>query len=285
MVEEGRSQEIFGTLIEAAPNAMLVLGEQAEIAIVNGRTEILFGYARHELLGQHVEMLLPDLERHIQEADQAHGDLELSGIRNGGRSFPAEISFSSISAGGRELIACVVRDATQRRRVESKLRFLADHDALTGLGNRRQFERHVAEQIARARRYGESAALLLIDVDEFKRINDTYGHRVGDDALRLIGHLFQQSIRSTDSVARIGGDEFAVLLPHTDRRAAEEVADKLHHSVTECTLSAGGRGDVPLSLSIGISEIDRHTAGAETAFRAADRAMYEQKQGSPTPRG
>jgi diguanylate cyclase (GGDEF)-like protein/PAS domain S-box-containing protein len=269
---------VVGVLVEAAPNAMLVVDEQAEVILVNGRTEILFGYGRQELLGEHVGKVLPDLERHVQDAGEAREDLELDGRRKDGGRFPAEISFSTLPAGGRTLIAFVVRDVTKRRRVESKLRFLADHDALTGLGNRRQFERHVAQQIARARRYGERAALLLMDVDGFKRINDTYGHRLGDDALRLIGHMLRQSVRVMDSAARIGGDEFAVLLPHADRGAAEEVAGKLRHSVKECTLSSGGHGDVPLSLSIGISTVDRHTSGPDAALQAADRAMYEEKR-------
>jgi diguanylate cyclase (GGDEF)-like protein/PAS domain S-box-containing protein len=276
--EEGTPQEVVGALVEAAPNAMLVVDERAEIILVNGRTEILFAYGRQELLGEPVEKVLPDLERHIEGAGQEREDLELTGRRKDGTRFPAEISFSTVPAGGRTLIAFVIRDVTKRRRVEGRLRFLADHDPLTGLGNRRQFERRVAEQIARARRYGERAGLLLLDVDGFKRINDTYGHRLGDDALRLIAHLLQRSVRIMDTAARIGGDEFALLLPHADRTAADGVARKLRRAMKECTLSAGGHGDVPLSLSIGISTIDEHTSSPAAALHAADRAMYEEKR-------
>jgi diguanylate cyclase (GGDEF)-like protein len=256
------AQEIFGALIEAAPDAMLVVDEDGEIVFVSNRAESLFGYSRQELLGESFELLVIDSE---------------FGRRKDGSTFPVETSFSSVSTSGRTFVASVIRDATERRTVERRLRFLAEHDALTGLGNRREFEERVTEQLARAKRYGEQAALLMIDVDDFKRINDTYGHHAGDEGLRAIGGVLSESVRVMDSVARIGGDEFAVLLPYADRGTAEEVADKLRHAVARRTLSLGDHEEVPLSISIGIAMIDKTTSDEEAAFRAADLAMFEQK--------
>lgn len=275
----GEVPEIFAALVEAAPNAMLVVNEPGEIILVNGRAEILFGYSRRELLGEPVAKLLPGLERETRKGDSLRDDLDLPGLRRDGGSFPAEISFSAITAAGRKLIATVIRDATERRSTERRLRFLAEHDVLTGLANRRWFETRLTEQIARAKRYGERAALLMIDVDRFKRINDTFGHRTGDDALRLIGHMLEQNVRVMDSVARFGGDEFAVLLPHADHRTTESVARKLHDAVaTQCTLSVAGHGDLPLSVSIGAAPIDKTTEDEHAALRVADGAMYEEKR-------
>ncbi|HWB67465.1 MAG TPA: diguanylate cyclase [Mycobacteriales bacterium] len=152
---------------------------------------------------------------------------------------------------------------------------IADCDSLTGLWNRRRFDRELGNQIARCRRLGESAALLILDVDGFKHINDTFGHSRGDEALRAIAHALTARLRETDGAARIGGDEFAVLLvgtaPDDARRLAGELSDEL------TAISRTEAQGLPVSMSVGVALLDAATADAAAAFDAADRDMYTDK--------
>ena len=168
-------------------------------------------------------------------------------------------------------------DVTEQRELELHLIELAQRDSLTGLWNRRRFEDDLAKQIARCRRYGEVAALLVLDLDGFKEVNDTLGHLAGDEVLRALADGLSQRLRASDSAARIGGDEFALLLPNVSdgeaRAVAADVAERLSdfvHQHLDC--------DVHLSLSIGVTLLNDSVAGVSEAFTAADRAMYEDKR-------
>src|SRR5262249_36019941 len=113
---------------------------------------------------------------------------------------------------GRQLILGQVQDITERRRFEDRLRHLADHDPLTGLLNRRSFEREVERPLAHCRRYGANGALIVLDLDHFKYVNDSYGHSAGDELIVAVADALRMRLRETDVVARLGGDEFAALL-------------------------------------------------------------------------
>jgi len=162
------------------------------------------------------------------------------------------------------------------RFVGADLRRLADHDCLNGLRNRRTFEEATAVQVDRCRRYRETA-LLLIDVDCLKRINDTYGHNTGDDALKVVAATLKQRLRDTDFAFRIGGDEFAVLLPHTSQAEATAVALEVQRGIAEARIGAGV-GIVNSSVSIGVATLDQHTVDVTSALAQADRAMYAAKR-------
>src|ERR1039458_8832119 len=161
--------------------------------------------------------------------------------------------------------------------MEQRLRQLADHDSLTGLRNRRTFEEAVILQVGRCQRYGEKATLLLIDLDGFKQINDTHGHQTGDDVLKAVADAIRARVRTTDFAARIGGDEFAVLLPHTSNGKAACVAREIQRVIDETTINVGATAVHPRA-SIGIATVDEGTPGAEAAIVEADRAMYAVKR-------
>lgn len=152
---------------------------------------------------------------------------------------------------------------------------LAHHDPLVPLPNRRGFERQLAGLIDRAERYGDGGALLFIDVDNLKVVNDSFGHEAGDAALIHVAELLVGGIRQSDAVARFGGDEFAVLLERVDLPQATETANRLTDLIAGSSFSFDGQ-DIPLSAAIGIAEI---CAGdtPEMLIARADRAMYEQK--------
>ncbi len=170
-----------------------------------------------------------------------------------------------------------LQDISERKRLEEHLRHLADHDPLTGLRNRRLFEHDLKLQVARSRRYGEVAALMVIDLDDFKQVNDAHGHKVGDDALTAVARALTRRLRETDLVARLGGDEFAVLLPHIDQSGIEIVAEGLSQVVAACGIDVGDSVLHP-SASVGFVIVDSQTAGAEQAVVDADKAMYEVKR-------
>jgi diguanylate cyclase (GGDEF)-like protein len=162
-----------------------------------------------------------------------------------------------------------MQDVTERREYEARLRHLADHDALTGLLNRRAFEESLEAHVARARRYGAAGALLLLDLDGFKDVNDTLGHHAGDALLIRVAGALGDRLRETDVLARLGGDEFAVLLPMESGEAAELVARALVDVV---------RGlDAGVTVSVGVAVVDSGEVTAEGLMIDADRAMYAAK--------
>jgi diguanylate cyclase (GGDEF)-like protein len=167
---------------------------------------------------------------------------------------------------------------TERRGAEERLRRLADHDVLTGALNRRRFAEELNRWIAYSNRYGGQGAVLVLDVDRFKNINDEFGHGAGDDVLVRIAALLRERVRSTDFVARLGGDEFAVLLPHADEEQSLALATAVLEKVrNEGTVTVAGQS-MPVTVSIGVGCFSQDLElGSDQVIRIADAAMYEAK--------
>jgi diguanylate cyclase (GGDEF)-like protein len=146
-------------------------------------------------------------------------------------------------------------------------------DHLTGLANRRRFERQLQREAARTERYGHPFCLLMIDVDNFKEVNDANGHEAGDETLRRVGNALQAGTRGIDTVARIGGDEFAVILPETDLARGLEVAERLCASVRALEIPSVGK----VTASLGAAELPRCARGCDDLTSAADAALYKAK--------
>lgn len=167
-----------------------------------------------------------------------------------------------------------VQDVTERKRFEQRLRYIADHDSLTGLLNRRRFREELDSQVALKQRYGGEGAVLLLDVDRLKEINDTAGHGAGDDLLRRVGEALRTRVRSTDVVARLAGDEFAVMLPNAGRAEAEAVAADLVARLAGEQISGWS---ISVSVGVTVFAAEAHDT-AEDVLSAADAAMYRAKQ-------
>jgi diguanylate cyclase (GGDEF)-like protein/PAS domain S-box-containing protein len=171
-----------------------------------------------------------------------------------------------------------VQDVTERKRVEGRLQYLADHDTLTGLLNHRRFSEELDRELAVVRRYGNQAALLSLDIDHFKYINDSLGHAAGDKLISRVAAVFRDRLRTTDTIGRLGGDEFAIILPRTDELQARSLAESLLGAVREIQIEIGQQPR-RVTASIGITLIrgEGELIGAD-ALIAADTALYGAKQ-------
>lgn len=179
---------------------------------------------------------------------------------------------------GELVLEGIVLDISGRKALESRLEEQATRDALTGLYNRREATRLLNEELARARRYQRSMALLWVDFDHFKDINDTHGHAAGDAVLKSVGRLLLDSVRGVDIVGRYGGEEFAIVLPEMDVQGAEDTAERLRLAVSQTphTLADGTR--ISLTISVGVAVYPLHGQDADSLCAAADKAMYRAKE-------
>ncbi|MGA0023177.1 MAG: diguanylate cyclase [Burkholderiales bacterium] len=176
-------------------------------------------------------------------------------------------------------VVVVSRDITEQKQLEADLREMAATDILTGLPNRRHYLAQLGQEIARVDRSGEhSASVLMIDVDHFKRINDTHGHSAGDHALRHLSRQMQQALRRVDTLGRLGGEEFAVILPGADGIAAENFAERLRKKIATSPALYEDH-TIPLSISIGVTELKPSDTNADDVLMRADRALYRAKSG------
>ncbi len=267
-------------LLEAAPDPMLVLTSAGRIVRANGKAERLFGAARGGLQGEPAGGLFVGDEDPIgreipTERTASERRIELTARARDGGEFPVELTLSPFELDRSLLCLVAIRDASSRKQLEQELTFMAEHDPLTGLFNRRRFEFELSREADRATRYG-GGALALIDIDNFKRINDTYGHIAGDALIRAVARAIAGRIRHTDLVARLGGDEFAILLPSSGLTDAYVAGEELRCLISESEFPIDGQR-LRATLSIGITALG-DSAPIEEILARADRAMYQAKE-------
>ena len=411
------SEHKFRALLEAAPDAMVIVDSHGHIALVNEQAERLFGYRRKELVGRSISELIPrrlrPQHRHHVKGYQQNAatrpmgsGLELYGLRKDGSEFPVEISLSPIETDEGRMVSsairdittrkreltdlrtaeelfrgafdgspigmamadqdgCVVRvnhalceltgrsagdlsgqrfdtlthgadadhdrmvvaallsgerdqykletrfqhasgspvwvalqattitdeagaprrfliqvqDITHRRHYEENLHYLATHDPLTGLHNRASFANQIDTHADLVRRYGSDGALVLLDLDHFKYINDTLGHAAGDQVIARVATVLRERLRDTDVLARLGGDEFAVLLPRATAQTAERVAHDLLEALRAERIAVPGTAQRTMTASIGVAMFDAgDDLHGEDVLVSADLAMYDAKE-------
>jgi diguanylate cyclase (GGDEF)-like protein len=192
-----------------------------------------------------------------------------------GRSDPA---VAAVLAKLAPVDRAVVEGALERaEKTEAELRFLADHDSLTGLLNRRRFRAELDQYVSFTARYGGQGAVMVIDIDGLKEVNDRHGHQAGDRLIRRVSEVLRERVRATDLVARLSGDEFAVLMPQTDTAGALQLGEDLRSQVAEGFSQTAEIA--PASISVGITMFGgQGGAGSEAVLLAADQAMYRAKE-------
>ncbi len=175
-----------------------------------------------------------------------------------------------------ESVADICATAIQNARYFERVRQLAYVDGVTGIFNRRYFELRIAEEIVRAERYNGGLSVIMIDIDHFKRLNDEFGHLLGDEVLRQVSTIFAQQVRKSDVVCRYGGEEFAIIVPETTGESATHLADKLRSVVASWFFPGVPR---PVTISAGVAEFFTHGDTRDAVIEAADKALYAAKQG------
>jgi diguanylate cyclase (GGDEF)-like protein/PAS domain S-box-containing protein len=285
------AEERFRSAFESAPIGMALVALSPNslggIQQVNAAFAEITGREPAELVGSSLEQIShpEDTTREAELLDALlagaarHHSIEARFLRPEGESVWASVSASIVrDADGEPLYAIVqLQDVSERKRFEDQLQYLADHDPLTGMLNRRRFEQELRKQVAIAERYDSGGAVLVIDLDNFKYMNDTLGHAIGDELITRVGAIVSGRLRETDTVARLGGDEFAVLLPETKPEEAVKAAEALREEIRSEPVVGGGRS-MRLTASIGVSKFGFGSkAGSEAVLVNADIAMYESK--------
>ena len=172
--------------------------------------------------------------------------------------------------------AGIIEDISDKVIAEEKLKYLANTDELTGLYNRRFFMKAVQVELERAKRYGQGFSLVMLDIDNFKSVNDTYGHGVGDAALQQVSHVMQERLRQVDVLGRLGGEEFCMILPGTVPEGAFKLAEEMRKKIEETPFKLCGR-DIYLTVSLGVTAYHEGITGVEMLLKMADKAMYKAK--------
>jgi diguanylate cyclase (GGDEF)-like protein/PAS domain S-box-containing protein len=284
----------LAAVVESSHDAIISKRLDGTIVSWNPGAERLYGYSASEVMGSHISLLVPrghddDFPEIMKQviAGERVDNYETVRMRKDGTHVDVSLTVSPIRDKRGHVVGAstIARDISDRLRYQEQLRHLAEHDALTGARNRRRFERDLADQIVRSRRYGEPAAVLMIDVDRFKEINDRHGHKAGDRALKGVAGALRQRLRESDVIARLGGDEFAVLLPYADGQQAEIIAEDLRRRIAELRIDVDAEEPVRISVSVGHATIDPRTASDESVLAEADRAMYRDKLSSQKAAG
>jgi diguanylate cyclase (GGDEF)-like protein/PAS domain S-box-containing protein len=252
------------------------------------QAETIFGWTHQETVGRSLaETLIPSQHR------EAHGRgirqfiqtgarvlntrTEVAALHRTGREFPVELAVVPLYRGDTVSFCAFVRDISERKKAEETIRHLAYHDVLTGLPNRVLFEERLRIGLAQARRRREKVAVMFLDLDRFKLVNDTIGHTGGDQLLQEVARELRETIREGDTVARVGGDEFTFLLPGIERAEdATVAAERILRRVRQPRTVAGQ--EFRMTTSIGITVFPRDGNTAEVLMRNADTAMYRAKE-------
>ncbi|SKA94692.1 PAS domain S-box-containing protein/diguanylate cyclase (GGDEF) domain-containing protein [Paucidesulfovibrio gracilis DSM 16080] len=272
---------------EAVLDAIVVLDDASRVTFWNPSAERILGWSEDEALGTDFRVLLswPEDEP-LQEARLTDADANPSGAvmertltRKDGSSFPCDFTVSSFILDERQYTVVTIRDITRRKQYEERLRSLAATDELTGLANRRALLQRAESELDRAKRYDRDFSLLMLDLDHFKRVNDTYGHDVGDKVLQSLASTGSNALRDADLLGRLGGEEFAAVLPETSAIQAKEVAERLREAVALARVpeASAPDGTIGVTISIGVAEYRSGRDTVDEILKAADKALYQAK--------
>lgn len=276
------SEERFRYLANSAADAIITVDERGGITFWNKAAEEIFGYAAEQALGEKIDLVIPRrfLSRTSERLDQlfsktAAGSggrpMEMTARRQGGIEFPVELSFSTWVTRQGSFLTAIIRDISERKEAERQLKYLSFHDPLTGLYNRAYFE----EEMSRMEKSRfRSMGMILADVDGLKLINDTMGHKTGDGLLVVMAGIIKDICRLGDMAARIGGDEFAVLLPNCERDMIDGICQRIRETTSQYSRQ---NPELPLSLSVGYAVRRMEETTMNEVYREADNNMYREK--------
>jgi diguanylate cyclase (GGDEF)-like protein/PAS domain S-box-containing protein len=278
------------TTLAAIGDGVITTDPLGVVVYVNPATEMLLSRPAEHLLGRPLQEVLhisanehlpaaQSLLQYVLQGMGSHQDNRTRDLHRPGRpDLQVKVVGSAIQDQGAVTGAVfVVHDVTREQHYLTQLSWQASHDALTGLANRREFERRLQELLPAARTGLLDACLLYVDLDQFKLINDTCGHQAGDEMLREVSRMLQSQLREGDTLARLGGDEFGVLLHSSNFGASMRIAERIRHGAEELRVRWGNR-DLQTGMSIGLVQLTPHLQSLQEVLRVADMACYRAKE-------
>lgn len=284
--ELAMSEARYRSLLNRMADAVFCVNLDGRITLVNDRGVDLLGSTREELEDMRFSDLIGDVSMddvQVRATNATDRDgvwtIEIPFGLAGRDTVLVELRGTSLvdEAGGVIGTQWIVRDMTERKKFEQQLLHMASHDHLTGLRNRRSFEQALELRLAEMRRGKGEGAIVWLDLDDFKEVNDTLGHRAGDEVLVMLAEQLSKQVRESNMLARLGGDEFAILLADVTEGEAEAAAARVLSSINAFTYVVEGRS-IRLSASVGVVTYPQHGATVEELLANADLAMYQAKE-------
>lgn len=277
------SEARFRQMIETTPvGLVLVRMPDFFITYINQPAAKMFGWPQAAALSKRAHELYYDRIDFLHHSDQALSDKPVNNAEcllkhKEGTPFWASISMSASKTAEGTTLMIGLSDITQRKRLEDELKRRATTDSLSGLANRAYFMESAQQEITRAKRYQHPTCIVMMDIDFFKKVNDQYGHQTGDTVIKVMANLCRASLRDNDLLARIGGEEFAALLPETNLAKAYEVAERLRNHIAAHRITLDDGSELRFTTSIGISELYSDDVNVEAPLKRADQALYSSK--------
>lgn len=278
-----RARTKLGVFLDLIPVG-LVIHQRHAIIFANLEAGNVIGIPPHELIGHHIldfvdledsELIRDRFNRCFDDALTVRA-LEARLTSTDGQKREVQLSMSPLFWDGLPVINIVFSDITLLKKKEHELFILSTTDSLTGAYNRRYFMDAAAREFKQFQRHHTPLSLMVMDIDYFKRINDNFGHAVGDEAIKAFVDASLSNLRREDVLGRMGGEEFAVLLPQTKLESATAIAERLRRQVASLVIDAKG-GQARFTVSIGVTQATASDISIETGLNRADRALYEAK--------
>lgn len=278
----------FKAAVDCSSAAIIIADREARIEYVNTAFVQGSGFSAADVLGQTPQMLKrgetsdeipPALAQAIQDGTPWRG--ELRNRRKDGTLAWEDVAVAPVydSSGAVAHFVAINSDITQRKEMESELRRLAVTDPLTGVANRRRLMEVGVLEMLRARRSGQGLCVMMLDIDHFKRINDTFGHPAGDAVIQAMSRVCTETVRTVDTVGRMGGEEFAVVLPETECAGALELADRLRERLEQFAVLRTEGEPIHFTVSIGVAQCVAETPDFAALLGLADQGLYRAKHG------
>jgi len=259
----------------------IAITTQGKFQDVNGQLTEMLGYQRNDMIGQPVkDFIAPEDQDRVMAniRDGTESNIEHNMLRKDGSRVLVESHGQTIVQGGVPIRLTAIRDITERKLFEVELKHRAHIDYLTGVNNRGYFMEQAELELSRAVRYGSPLSLYMLDIDFFKKVNDSHGHKVGDLVLIKLAEVCGQTLREVDIIGRLGGEEFAILLPETNQTKATEVAERLREAIAKAKVPLEGGLPLHFTVSIGVTSLVSKDDNLDVLLNRADKALYEAKE-------